>query len=208
MQILEPGEDVKFSQPADVGASYAEFPHAVPGGGSGDGHHLRDADRRPDASELLVDPAGLLEFRRRCEAIQHGVIVHQLCRPIWRAWMEQALLEGALALPQFTEKKRDYFAAKMDSTGLAVGRSQEGIRRDADRHPRRAAVSPSKPSRPSATTPRTSTARSPPTTSGSRRARSGLRLRPASRQSAPTIGIGPSMNRPPRVAVPQDQQDN
>ena len=56
--------------------------------------------------------AGLLEFRRRCEAIQHGVIVHQLCRPIWRAWMEQALLEGALALPQFTEKKRDYFAAK------------------------------------------------------------------------------------------------
>ncbi|HRY90693.1 MAG TPA: phage portal protein, partial [Rubrivivax sp.] len=25
MQILEPGEDVKFSQPADVGASYAEF---------------------------------------------------------------------------------------------------------------------------------------------------------------------------------------
>jgi capsid protein len=28
--------------------------------------------------------AGLLEFRRRCEAIQHGVIVHQLCRPIWR----------------------------------------------------------------------------------------------------------------------------
>jgi capsid protein len=26
--------------------------------------------------------------------------------------MEQALLEGALALPQFTEKKRDYFAAK------------------------------------------------------------------------------------------------
>ena len=25
MQILEPGEDVKFSQPADVGASYADF---------------------------------------------------------------------------------------------------------------------------------------------------------------------------------------
>ena len=56
--------------------------------------------------------AGLLEFRRRCEAIQHNVIVHQLCRPIWRAWMEQALLEGALALPQFTQKKRDYLAAK------------------------------------------------------------------------------------------------
>jgi capsid protein len=37
--------------------------------------------------------AGLLEFRRRCEAIQHGVIVHQLCRPVWQAWMTQAVLD-------------------------------------------------------------------------------------------------------------------
>jgi lambda family phage portal protein len=56
--------------------------------------------------------AGLLEFRRRCEALQHGVIVHQLCRPIWRAWMEQAALEGALDLPGFVERKREYLAAK------------------------------------------------------------------------------------------------
>jgi lambda family phage portal protein len=56
--------------------------------------------------------AGLLEFRRRCEAIQHGVIVHQLCRPIWRAWMDQAALEGALVLPGYTRRRREYQAAK------------------------------------------------------------------------------------------------
>jgi lambda family phage portal protein len=57
--------------------------------------------------------AGLLEFRRRCEAIQHGVIVHQLCRPIWRAWMEQAVLKARWRCRSSTEPPRDeYFAAK------------------------------------------------------------------------------------------------
>jgi hypothetical protein len=45
---------------------------------------LRDADRRPTQVNYSSIRAGLLEFRRRCEAIQHGVFVHQLCRPIWR----------------------------------------------------------------------------------------------------------------------------
>ena len=78
-----------------------------------------------------------------------------------------AVLEGALTLPQFIEKKRDYLRGQMDPTGLAVGRSQEGI--DAMLTAIRAGLlSARKPSRRSATTPRTSTARSPPTISGRR----------------------------------------
>ena len=50
--------------------------------------------------------AGLLEFRRRCEAIQHGVIVHQMCRPIWRAWMDAAVLSGALAAPGYAKSRQ------------------------------------------------------------------------------------------------------
>jgi lambda family phage portal protein len=59
--------------------------------------------------------AGLLEFRRRVESLQHGVIVHQLCRPIWQAWMDQAVMEGALNLPGYANAKavqRDYLACK------------------------------------------------------------------------------------------------
>ncbi|WP_297529811.1 phage portal protein, partial [Thiohalobacter sp.] len=113
LQILEPGEDVKFSDPADVGGSYSEF--------------LRTQFRAVAAAigvtyeQLTGDltgvnyssiRAGLLEFRRRCEAIQHGVIVHQFCRPVWRAWMEQAALEGALPLPDFTRRRREYLNCK------------------------------------------------------------------------------------------------
>ncbi len=107
LQILEPGEDIKFSDPADVGGSYSEF--------------LRTQFRAVAAAigityeQLTGDlsgvnyssiRAGLLEFRRRCEAIQHGVIVHQMCRPIWRAWMDAAVLSGALAAPRYAKSRQ------------------------------------------------------------------------------------------------------
>jgi len=113
LQILEPGEDVKFSDPASVGGSYGEF--------------LRTQFRAVAAAigityeQLTGDltgvnyssiRAGLLEFRRRCEMVQHSVLVHQLCRPIWAAWMTQAVLAGELIAPGYTRRKRQYLACK------------------------------------------------------------------------------------------------
>ncbi len=40
------------------------------------------------------------------------MIVRQFCRPVWRAWMEQAALEGALPLPDFARRRRDYLNCK------------------------------------------------------------------------------------------------
>ena len=92
LQILEPGEDVKFSQPADVGASYAEFLRmqfrAVAAAMGVTYEQLTGDLTQVNYSSIR---AGLLEFRRRCEALQHGVIVHQLCRPIWQVFIEQAV---------------------------------------------------------------------------------------------------------------------
>jgi len=113
LQILEPGEDIKFSQPADVGSSYAEFMRQqfrAVAAAMGITYEMLTGDlTQVNYSSIR---AGLLEFRRRCEVIQHGVIVHQLCRPIWRAWMDQAVLEGALSMPEYSRRKRAYQAAK------------------------------------------------------------------------------------------------
>ena len=117
LQILEPGEDIKFSDPADVGGSYGEF--------------LRTQFRAVAAAmgityeQLTGDltgvnyssiRAGMLEFRRRCEMVQHGVLVHQLCRPVWAAWMKQAVLAGALEAPGFARggpaRRRQYLQVK------------------------------------------------------------------------------------------------
>ncbi len=117
MQILEPGEDIKFSQPADVGGSYSEFLRmqfrAVAAAMGVTYEQLTGDLTQVNYSSIR---AGLLEFRRRVESLQHGVIVHQLCRPIWQAWMDQAVLEGALNLPGYglgsNAQRRDYQACK------------------------------------------------------------------------------------------------
>ena len=122
MQFLEPGEDVTFSQPADVGLSYAEFMRQqfrAVAAAMGITYEMLTGDlTQVNYSSIR---AGLLEFRRRCEAIQHGVIVHQLCRPLWRAWMTQAVLEGALVLPGYARggvaRRRAYLAVKWIAQG-------------------------------------------------------------------------------------------
>ena len=113
LQILEPGEDIKFSAPADVGSSYADFMRQqfrAVAAAMGITYEMLTGDlTQVNYSSIR---AGLLEFRRRCEALQHGVIVHQLCRPIWRAWMDQAVLEGKLSMPHYRARKRELQSAK------------------------------------------------------------------------------------------------
>jgi capsid protein len=45
----------------------------------------------------------LSEFRRQIQADQHQTVVFQLCRPVWNAWMNRAVLFGKLDAPP------DYF---------------------------------------------------------------------------------------------------
>ena len=97
MQVLLPGEDVKFSSPADVGGGYEAFQYRTllaVSASLGLPYHLVTGDvRQANYSSLRAE---LVEFRRRVGQLQHGVMVHQLCRPIWRRWLETAVLSGAL----------------------------------------------------------------------------------------------------------------
>jgi lambda family phage portal protein len=118
LQILEPGEDVKFSEPADVGGSYGEFLRtqfrAV---ASAIGVTYEQLTGDLSGVNYSSIRAGLLEFRRRMEAIQHGVLVHQMCRPVWNAWLDQAVLSGTIAAPGFTQRRREYAACKWIAQG-------------------------------------------------------------------------------------------
>ena len=117
LQILEPGEDIKFSDPADVGGSYSEFLRtqfrAV---ASAIGVTYEQLTGDLTGVNYSSIRAGMLEFRRRCEMVQHGVLVHQLCRPVWAAWMKQAVLAGVLDAPGFARggptRRRQYLQAK------------------------------------------------------------------------------------------------
>ena len=97
MQVLLPGEDIKFSSPADVGGGYEAFQYRTllaVSASLGLPYHLVTGDvRQANYSSLRAE---LVEFRRRIGQLQHGVMAHQLCRPIWRRWLQTAVLSGAL----------------------------------------------------------------------------------------------------------------
>jgi lambda family phage portal protein len=109
MQVLLPGEDVKFSSPADVGGGYEAFQYRTllaVSASLGLPYHLVTGDvRQANYSSLRAE---LVEFRRRVEQLQHGVIAHQLCRPVWARWLETAVLSGALELPDFVRSPARY----------------------------------------------------------------------------------------------------
>ncbi len=97
LQVLLPGEDVKFSTPADVGATYETFMRVqLRSIAAGMGITYEQLTGDLTGVNYSSIRAGLLEFRRRCEQFQHQVIVYQMCRPIWQRWIEAALLAGAL----------------------------------------------------------------------------------------------------------------
>ena len=113
MQVLLPGEDVKFSDPADVGGQYAEFMR-VQLRAIAMGLGLTYEQFTGDLTGVNYSSirAGMVEFRRRMEQLQRMVLIHQLCRPIWTRWMDQAVLSGALDLPDYGNRRREYLAVK------------------------------------------------------------------------------------------------
>jgi len=109
LQVLLPGEDVKFSSPADVGGGYEAFQYRTllsVSASLGLPYHLVTGDvRQANYSSLRAE---LVEFRRRVEQLQHGVVAHQLCRPVWARWLETAVLSGALEILDFARSPARY----------------------------------------------------------------------------------------------------
>ena len=109
LQMLDDGEDITFSTPADVGGNYESFQYrtllqvaAALG--------LPYANLTADLLKANYSNtrAALLEFRRRIESFQHSVIVYQMCRAVWARWMDMAVVSGQLALPDYEQRRADY----------------------------------------------------------------------------------------------------
>ncbi|WP_297856799.1 phage portal protein [Elioraea sp.] len=99
MQMLAPGEDIRFASPADVGQSFEAFQYRsllAIAAALGLPYYAMSGDMvRANYSNTR---AAMVEIRRRIEAFQHGVLVFQMCRPVWRAWLVAARMSGALDL--------------------------------------------------------------------------------------------------------------
>ena len=111
--MLEPGEEIQTSAPADVGGSYEAFQYRTllqisAALGVPYAYLSNDMLKANYSNSRLA----LLEFRRRVEAWQHSVMVHQLCRRVWQRWMDVAVVSGALEIPDYEAGRDDYLACE------------------------------------------------------------------------------------------------
>jgi lambda family phage portal protein len=93
---LLPGEDVKFLQPSGAGGFSDLARHQLHAVAAGWGltYDLLTGDLSGANYSSLR--AGRLAFKRRLERLQWHVLVPGMCAPIWRAFIDAALLVGAL----------------------------------------------------------------------------------------------------------------
>lgn len=120
MQELLPGEQVEFSDPPDGGNNYPDFMRQqlmAAAAGAGLPYELMTGDMR-DVNDRAIRVV-LTEFRRRLEQLQFSVYVHQLCRPVRSAWMDMAVLAGALDLEDYTQRRREYQRTRWVPQGWA-----------------------------------------------------------------------------------------
>lgn len=120
MQELLPGEEVEFSDPPDAGNSYVDFMRQqlqAAAVGVGLPYELLTGDMR-EVNDRVIRVV-LNEFRRRIEQQQFGIYVHQLCRPVRAAWLDMAVLAGAVTLPDYLARRREYLRTRWVPQGWA-----------------------------------------------------------------------------------------
>jgi lambda family phage portal protein len=100
MQVLEPGEEVKFAEPADVGGQYETF-MAVQLRAIASNAGVLYEQLTGDYSKIndRLYRASVGEFRRRIVMLQHALIGFQFCRPTGLKWLNTVYATGIIRQP-------------------------------------------------------------------------------------------------------------
>ncbi|WP_066017945.1 phage portal protein [Endozoicomonas atrinae] len=118
MQELAPGEEVEFNNPPGTAADYPNFMKQqlmAIAAGIGIPYEILSGDMAgvsDRALRLIIN-----EFRRRIQQIQHNQIIFQFCRPVWNRWLDMAVLNGSVSLPDYQARQREYRRVKWIAHG-------------------------------------------------------------------------------------------
>ena len=107
---LPPGADIQFSDPADPGdyGSYVKNHIRAIASGLGLPYELVSGDLEGVTYSSIR--AGLVEFRRRVEQLQHSVLVFPFCRPVWERFVRMAVLADEIPARDFDRDPEAYLA--------------------------------------------------------------------------------------------------
>ena len=116
---LPPGWGVEWSSPADVGGGYAAFTKRQDRRLSRGWGCLPYEKYTGDLEGVTYSSirSGNLEFQRICRQIIRHTIIPQMCRPIGRKFVAQAILSKAVEIPDFMEHRLKYYRITWNHTG-------------------------------------------------------------------------------------------
>lgn len=111
--VIPPGITAKPSSAADLTGQYEAFYRVnlrSIARGLGLTYYLVSGDMTDvNYSSARID---LLDVRRRFERFQHQVIVFQLCRPVWSAFLEACVMGGLISAKDLENHREDYMAVE------------------------------------------------------------------------------------------------
>jgi lambda family phage portal protein len=114
LQVLLEGEDIKFSNPADVGPNFEAFEYRALLGlcAALDMPYSSVTGDRSKAT-YSSERAAMIDMRAAIAPIQRTVMVFQMCRPTFRRFTADAVLGGSLPIKvqDYNKSPRDFFRA-------------------------------------------------------------------------------------------------
>lgn len=108
---LQSGASISFPPATDVGDQYAAHVKTelqAIAAGLGIPYHVLTGDLS-DANYSSLR-AGNKTFERRLSALQHGVLVHQFCRPVWDRFIRTSALTGAIDMASYQRDPAPFHA--------------------------------------------------------------------------------------------------
>jgi lambda family phage portal protein len=117
---LPEGWDIVFAEPKDVTGNYiAWIEQQLRDVARGIGITFEQLTGNLKGTSYSSIRAGLVEFRRLAEMYQYQILIHMFCRPFIKAWMDQAVLSGALDISDYLTNWRAYNVVEWRPAGWA-----------------------------------------------------------------------------------------
>lgn len=105
--VLEMGEGVEFSEPADVGPNFEAFLYrGMLNISAGAGLPYGGVSGDPSKSNFANSRSMQTDYRRRFAGLQNNVFIYQLCQALVRPWLDASVLAGAIDLPGYDDPKK------------------------------------------------------------------------------------------------------
>ena len=107
------GGTLEWSTPPDPSSSFPDFVKAMLRMiACGVGVPYTRLNWDTSDSTFASERSELLEFRRRVEQKQFSMMAFQVCRPIWRRWIKDAVLVGVLPKPRTPAEWNDLYSVE------------------------------------------------------------------------------------------------